>query len=1053
MSNLLFPFAADLRFRHVETENGRSSYQVDGAPRVEIVAPCTGYVGMYRDGTRWRLVFFTQDHGQVPIVADWIAPLTTGFYLTTNHLDADSSPREAVAFRILEHHVRTRGRRMVTVNVEEGGRYRPGATFTISETDHPTDEQLQTAARDFVSSYWPGTTTLVVPVARGTPLYVTEGSGLATTATMGMFHARRDADAQLAQWWFWFDSHEYYQRLRDQDLLERTLGLPYDTRRSAEVAASALAHPFPVYCTAGFSDVAGSRMNLMGGLQNLVISLPVESPPPLDGIDLRVPPELFYGFPRYAEGSDALSETDPIVSAVLTASGERATWRLEISPTDVRDLASGESRADIDVRWQDTGFDDDATTWLPRELSLLGDRSGATTSDPDRRDIRIRFHVHGDLNGQIRQVVRRVLAGKVRLLELLEERAWPQGPTLQEAVVMLTQLYNFSELEALPPDLRTQIRERALGSDRAREVIARFTDVRTRFNRYVTEHGSSLRLNVFERPYFSQQLRARADVDGLDTLTQVMLALEGTDAGERMLADYARPFVNNAIGDTAAPTPNYITFSVLAIFWRLGRHVHKAHGYITKFFVQRYIVETVRHLTPGSRWTIEAHESLEGNLRRFFARLDLDLERVSSVPESRATLGGGRAVDRIVYDLNYRNSARPGAPAPPQTGDPTAAFRRGTPPSLNALAACLTVLDILAKVDRFEQATDPIDRAMSLVDLAAAIAKFIAEQRAAIAGVRGLETASVLRVLGRRVARIHFLGCIQAAASAVRAFFQGLRASETPGYVDDVVAWSSVAAYTAIAVGEGILGAVALGWLGAGAGPIGWILIAAGTVILVAVGVLALPDSLARPALDPASNLALLTEALNSTDFPLRPGALNNDEHQISAFDAGTGEDGIDIHVPFVVTTRLSTARQISLLRSFLCPIYASGRIAVASGDEVTLEIRAANLELGTRIAVSLYAPSPTIDEARRQTFRHRVSFVVTGTTGSAANYEFRISSRALTLSLRRLPADELAIINRAEIVLSLVPLGPDDLADPSDRFFVDQYPETTRRVVMLERA
>lgn len=1048
-----FPIQANRPFNSTSNDLRLYNYTTRNNSRVSIIAPTRGFVIMYQvpgatiPSLDWKLFFLPERTDLIPQHTNWVAPLAKGFHFSLPELDSDVDSATKVVSNIFAQYVNTIGYVITTVNLNASGNYRNGSNIEIipearrleyEEIEIDFDDPLITSsARLFVETNWGIESVFLLPVQKDDILFQLTGSGINSDINIGLFYT----DSQdLAKWmssdFFWFDINEFYQRLFDDELVSAHPSLPFNSRSTEELIA-AYREPFYIHHTRKFiEETISRRLKVFGGIQKLQISIPYEHHAPDINVTVSLPKEICYITPGEHESSIAM--------AIQLPGTVRAIYRLKISETNILETSSGIGEVQMEYQFTGLHLTEEGNRWVPKERTVLlnFEAAGSTPASGIIGDVEISFFVHRNITGMVRNVVNRLINAKGRIMQALYAEHAESGYSLDDVMKLHNLLNRMAHGRGLSSQQKGAIRV-MLRQSRAQAARSAFDAFQNISHRNIDQLGDSLRRNIFERPYFMNQVLVNPEQ--VELLAQAFIAMEGTTDGNQLISLHAENFVRRGLGESITGPNNFISWTTLSAIWRRSRQYHKALSYINKAFLEIYITRSLTSIGSSSNPAamLTTIGEIETKLGTLFNDLDIEFTRLPQTIMRRPGFGGGTTemTREFNYVLTYRNSrAVIGAEAAEEVLDTINARRFSTPPELSALGTALNTIDIVAKA--IQLYSNPDRGIRNHLEFAASLGKFAAEISETHRGARYVLQLEgrwgVAMFGGRAISLVRFLGAIGAAFTLWRAIDDLRAASLTPGRADDFVAGINILGAGSVLAGELILAF--------STGPVGWVLIGIGTAIMLAVGVVSLVRDARNtiPSLPPPITAEDIYNgtALYFHYFGLRRSTFmrlevinNRYRYQIEAPET--------IH------------RQYSSLSSGFFQFETEiTRSSNASGDIIEAQIEADFMEPKSVVYFGFYNEVSSanillqsimfrLDQVSGPNFQQS-SRSVPDTTDP------RIGRVRSDIILRNLPPSVFSAINRIEVIISLYGIEDRPITNSFKDEFSNNFSHVVRRVLEI---
>lgn len=1060
---LFFPFETDRTFSPLGGDQRMPSYRANQVTFCDIKAPTSGYVIMFRyressGDDHWRLLFFPRNNSMLPSHPDWVMPNVKGFYLSIDNLEIDSQAANKVVYKIFKQYFKEEGRYVIPkIRLTSSGNYReslpnfqiiPDSIMTDASS-HEIDPLLTTSANEFVTTYWGRHSRFVLEVSKGFSLYTAGDQSSSGTfnvlAKIGLFYAQNNELPNfMEQNFYWFDFHEYFQRLRDASLLIDQNNSPFQVARNDQQADLAIHEPFSIYCTQQFDDVnIVNRLNLFGGLQNIQLSLPYTERAPRVYSNFEIPEAILYIVPEFLEpGSTSNNE---VLSGAFTSPGEEAIWRLQKEDSSIVELSGGDLNGDLSLLWANIGSPTDEGSWISQPISVLLNFERVSSSSAITPDVKIDLRYMIDISSKIRSIVNRIYRIKANLARILEETTSDgTGYKLSE----LFQLYNLISTlhaqERIPPELKLSL-ALMLQSRRATEIKSRVSESIGFLERNISGLGLSLKLNVFERPYFANQLNVNPSLISLHA--EVILAMDGTAAGRELINSYAEDFIRSASDTSYSANPNhYINIHLILSTWKKGRRFHKFISYFMAKYTEAYIISNLVNSNSLGARILE----LENEMRRFGNTFGLELSKVNA---NRANIQmddfrneRGSVEINHNYRFRYKNDL---------SSSELARRLEHSPSDITYLSQAMGIIDLIAKYDSMVH--DHNNGFFRLIEFSASLGKYmvgtvesllhlnfrIFENNSSwrVLTLRGVAGASGTRV----ISATRFLGAISAGAALLRTYNEFLTSRSTEDPYDDWVTGVSMIGYGAIFLGEsGSLFSLTSAGVSTGLLGLGTVFILFSYVLYATVPSVEFdPDEV--ESLDVFLSLSLRNHYFGRGREPFMRDDVYENRYMFQ----------LDAH---------TVQRQISNIYSYFIPFEVTGS---KIGDKIHISITSEFLYPESRIGLGLYPErmmsltrlsrikSYAIKLPHRSTPLGLLDIQISTSPPSSGNPNGITTNVLIVLSNEDLPdpsppphtVNELT--NRIEVILSIGP-GIDNLDNQSPEYFADYYPNTVRKVIVV---
>jgi hypothetical protein len=608
---MLFPLTSSDPIRHDATDPSYAVYRSTAG--MHVVAPLTGRIVMalLEEAPRvWMLYFEPSTPLMFPLFPGWLAPVPRGLTIT-NFTNADA---ERIVAAVADEHRGRTGRPALDLGLFDDADNLVG-TRAIDLTD------LEAGVHEILRRWTLGEL-VSIPVIEGQILY--DGASLVSAQLSLMWH---DGGGPTADVIYWFDLHEYFQRLSDQRRLETnsaTWGI-FPVRPSDE-AERALETPFRIIATdAASSTMTGRRVELVGGMQNVSLTIPLRE-------STIIPREILYLL---------RNEDEPLIEARLD-SGESVRWELEWGGTPAELLA--DSASETVIFWRHGHITDTDVTSVHRHLLITSSVGPA----------RIRLSMQQDVIRLVRQVARRTIRVREAYYRWFDAEVAGHPEFLnRDAFLLHTLIADSLDSLDLSSAARAQIRT-ATDTALYRTYLSEFRRHADRVEGNILSWPRSLRYYLLENPAFAEQLIAQPTEARIAVLEEVFDALRNCEPGTELLKELAPGFFQR-------PGSRLVAFNVnvIALLWTgaVGTReiLARASVDIIKADLLRRVNQVQRLIEEG-RAKQYIRDLLLGEYEALFARMNVQAEtRITATGESiehfvyrsgRESLVSGRGLGR-----------------------------------------------------------------------------------------------------------------------------------------------------------------------------------------------------------------------------------------------------------------------------------------------------------------------------------------------------------------------------------------------------------------------
>ncbi|MDO5978250.1 hypothetical protein [Flavivirga spongiicola] len=840
-----FPLQASNPFQLISNDIRLYNYSSRNNDSISIIAPTDGFIIMFKlpnnngSGFEWKLFFLPERSSLIPSYHNWVAPLVRGFHFSTPQLNSDGDAAIKIVSNVFKQYVQNNNFEIQTVLQTTAGSYLEGSNIEIIPEarrnlldwesmlfNDPTHELILDSATLFVNNNWGNNSSFLLPVKKENILFQLKGSGINIEIGLGVFNKTlTNLDNWISKDFFWFDTNEFYQRLYDDNLVTSHPSLPFNIRNSEQLTA-AYRDPFYIHQTKDFKGESTSRrLDVYEGIQKLRISIPYEpqgNPP--EPVIVEIPKEIFYVIPG--------EETNSIVATIKLPDNVKAVYRLRYNDDGIFESSLARRITLMNYKFEDLQVAQEGDEWIPSKRTALINFSSPNSSSTSgiEGDVEISFFVHYDISRKVRITINRLLRAKERLIRNINREHETSGFSLNDLMGLHNLFLQMTRSRGLSFQQKEAIRE-MMGQQKASDVRSAFSSFQRVSNRNINLLGDSLKLNLFERPYFMNLLKSNPEL--VELLAEAFFALEGTTDGNELIGIYANNFVQDGLGHSISGPNNSIRWTTLSAIWRRGRQWHKSISYIYKAFLEVYIIKSLTSIGTSSNPSsiLTTIGEIENNLSTLFDSLGIEFTRTSAAIVSRPSFGGSTTeiFREFNYTLIYKN-----APINSATADTVLdginANRFSTPPRLSALGAALNTIDIVAKA--IQLYSNP-DRGMrNHFEFAATLGKFAAELTEVYRGTRfviPLEGRWRISAFGgRAISFVRFLGVFGATLTLWRAIDGLTEAQRTTNTADDFLAGLNIFGASSVIVGELMLAF--------STGPAGWVVLGIGTGIMFVAG-------------------------------------------------------------------------------------------------------------------------------------------------------------------------------------------------------------------------